>query len=226
MNSLIDSDNDFDREENGDRELTLSTGAILGLFLGLVLLCGAFFGFGYKMGSHKPAPILAAEPATSPADFSGFQPSGASNSTPKPTAGSSSTPAVITPTQASVTDEPVDGEPGSKHTTPLNSPPPPPPTHAAAPPAARTAEPAAVESGVSAPPTGFVVQIAAISPIHQGDAELLVSALKTKGYPAAARTEPQDKLLHIQVGPYASRQAAEAAKQRLSADGYNNPIVK
>ena len=40
-----------------------------------------------------------------------------------------------------------------------------------------------------------------------------------------ARTEPQDKLFHIQVGPFASRKDAEAMRQRLLADGYN-AIVK
>ncbi len=68
-----------------------------------------------------------------------------------------------------------------------------------------------------------MVQIAAVS--HQEDAELLVNALRTKGYPVSAHTEPQDKFFHIQVGPYASRKDAEAAKQKLVADGYQ-PIVK
>ena len=39
---------------NRERELTLGTGVILGIFLALVVLCGAFFGFGYKMGSRQP----------------------------------------------------------------------------------------------------------------------------------------------------------------------------
>ena len=70
---------------------------------------------------------------------------------------------------------------------------------------------------------GFVVQIAAVS--HQEDAELLVNALRAKGYPVSAHTEPQDKFFHIQVGPFSDRKDAEAAKQRLIGDGYQ-PIVK
>ena len=65
----------------------------------------------------------------------------------------------------------------------------------------------------------FIVQIAAVS--HQEDADLLIAALKRKGYSVAARTEPQDKLVHIQVGPFASKKDAEAMRQRLLADGYN-----
>jgi DedD protein len=224
MNSLIDSDDDFDREDHGDRELTLSTGAILGIFFGLVLLCGAFFGFGYKMGSHKPAPILAAEPTTTSTDFSSFQPSG--SSVPKPNAGSSSAPAAITATSAPPAEIPEAAPKRAPVAAAAPVPVPAPPRVVSGPPV-RNPTPVSIQTGPVAPlGGGFVVQVAAISPAHQGDAELLVSALKAKGYPAAARSEPQDKLLHIQVGPYPSKQAADAVRQRLSADGYNNPIVK
>jgi DedD protein len=85
--------------------------------------------------------------------------------------------------------------------------------------------PAPPNTAPSAIPVGsFIVQVAAVS--HPEDAQYVVAALKAKGYPAAARTEPQDKLFHIQVGPYTNRKDAETIKQRLSADGYNNPIVK
>jgi cell division septation protein DedD len=67
------------------------------------------------------------------------------------------------------------------------------------------------------------VQVAAVS--HQEDAELLVNALRAKGYPVSAHTEPQDKFFHIQVGPFATHKDADAAKQRLLADGYQ-PIMK
>lgn len=64
-----------------------------------------------------------------------------------------------------------------------------------------------------------MVQVAAVS--HQEDADLLVAALKRKGYTVAARSEPQDKLIHIQVGPFPSKKDAEAMRQRLLGDGYN-----
>src|SRR5580658_6498174 len=48
MSRLLDDDQD-DLPER-ERELTLSTGAILAIFLGLVLLCAIFFGFGYNLG--------------------------------------------------------------------------------------------------------------------------------------------------------------------------------
>jgi cell division septation protein DedD len=71
-------------------------------------------------------------------------------------------------------------------------------------------------------PTGsaqVMVQIAAVS--HQEDADALISALRQHGYSVAVRNEPQDKLLHVQVGPFATRDAAKAMRAKLLSDGYN-----
>ena len=75
------------------------------------------------------------------------------------------------------------------------------------------------------PGGNFVVQIAAISGTHKDDADLLVNALHSKGYQVSERTEAQDKLIHIQVGPFATKADAEAMRERLIVDGYN-AIVK
>ena len=87
MSRLLDDDQDELQER--DRELTLSTGAILAIFLGLVLLCAVFFGFGYNLG-HKSttvpnAPLPAATNNTEPAGtgsstFDNFKPSPSSPS--------------------------------------------------------------------------------------------------------------------------------------------------
>src|SRR5579875_4102269 len=74
MSRLIDDDQD-DLPQR-DRELTLSTGAILAIFLGLVLVCAVFFGFGYNMGRKATTAAAASLPAT-PADS---EPTGAANS--------------------------------------------------------------------------------------------------------------------------------------------------
>jgi DedD protein len=200
MNSLLDDD---DEPSDNDHELTLSTGSILGIFLGLVLLCGLFFGFGYKMGSRKPAPPIAVAAPETPsppaANFSSF----------KPAAGSpASTPAA--PTPSPVVQPAHDAEPSA-------SSPPAPVVRATTPPAAPAAAATPGSNGI------FVVQVAAVS--RQEDAEMLVHALVVKGYPAFERNEPQDKLLHIQVGPFTTRKDADSARQRLLSDGYQ-PIVK
>ena len=64
-----------------------------------------------------------------------------------------------------------------------------------------------------------MVQVAAVT--HQEDANVLVSALRQRGYSVSVRNEPQDKLLHVQVGPFATRETAKAMRSKLQADGYN-----
>ena len=64
-----------------------------------------------------------------------------------------------------------------------------------------------------------MVQVAAVS--RQEDAEILVSALKKRGYNAVIRNDPRDSLLHVQIGPFASRDEARAMRTKLLADGYN-----
>jgi DedD protein len=201
MNSLLDDD---DEPAGQEHELTLSTGAILGIFLGLALLCGLFFGFGYKMGSHKtPLPQAAVTPETTPApaaNFSNFKPaagSPANSSSPAVPVAPQLPPAADAEVKAAATAAPI--------------------VRSTAAPAVQTTAPGPVSTGI------FMVQVAAVT--RQEDADLLVHALTVKGYPAFQRNEPQDKLLHIQVGPFTTRKDADAAKQRLLGDGYQ-PIVK
>ena len=68
-----------------------------------------------------------------------------------------------------------------------------------------------------------MVQIAAVS--RQEDADVLVTALRQRGYTVVVHNEPQDKLLHVQVGPFNDRAQATAMRQKLLADGYN-AIIK
>ncbi len=52
-----------------------------------------------------------------------------------------------------------------------------------------------------------------------------MNALRKHGYNVAVRQITPDKLLHVQIGPFAIRKDADAMRQRLLADGYN-AIVK
>jgi DedD protein len=89
----------------------------------------------------------------------------------------------------------------------------------APPAAAPKAEPATFTETRNAPATSTMVQIAAVT--HQEDASILVGALKKRGYEVVVRNDPKDSLLHVQVGPFASRDEARAMRARLLADGYN-----
>ena len=213
MNSLLNDDED--EQDHNDRELTLSTGTILGIFFALVLLCGAFFGFGYKMGNHKTIPIAQAATVANPpaptTDFDSFKPAAGSpeGSADAPVTKAAPSSATEMPSASSLAN-------GTKSAMAA------PVVHESPATIAHTSPPAAMESAPGAA-GGFVVQIAAVS--HQGDAELLVNALRAKGYPVSAHTEPQDKFFHVQAGPYSNRSDADMAKQKLVADGYQ-PIVK
>ena len=98
MNRLHDPDV-FDDRSTADREISLGTPTILGIFFVLALLCACFFGAGYTMGRKSLQPAAPAG-ATLTTTIAGA---------PKPTAGSpaaAKTPenvpstAVVVPTAA------------------------------------------------------------------------------------------------------------------------------
>ena len=124
MSRLLDDDQD-DLPER-ERELTLSTGAILAIFLGLVLLCAVFFGFGYNLGrksstvSNAPLPAAAhdTEPAgTESSTFDNFKPS------PNSPTSSSSTTTTPAPTRAVETSAPANRTNEPSVTVPVHTPP-------------------------------------------------------------------------------------------------------
>lgn len=207
--------NRYDESEDlkqSDTEITLGTSSILGIFIGLALICGIFFGFGYSLGrTHTRASAAAqtAPPQTSapspiktivePADGNGAKPAaGAPIPAPALTASTSApvaTPAATTPASAT---------PGQVAPASYNAAAPPKPVSATFPPQAAAS---------------IMVQIAAVS--RSEDATVLVSALKGLGYNASVRSEPTDKLFHVQVGPFATRDEAMAMRAKLINDGYN-----
>jgi cell division septation protein DedD len=222
-----EGDDDLD-DLNGtkDREITLGTTMILGIFFALAVLCAVFFGFGYQLGRKSVVATPVAVTSQSPAD--------ASFAGSKPAAGS---PAISAPDRTSgpTVTVPSGPEPTADSPAPRSAPPPaaadpdsevvgdnPPPVPAPRP-AAAIIPAAPVNATPAATGAGSIVQIAAVS--HQEDADLLVSTLKRRGYNVAIHTEPQDKLLHVQIGPFPTHKDADAMRQKLLADGFN-AIVK
>jgi cell division septation protein DedD len=208
---------DSDRTDLGhsaDREISLGAPAILGIFFALVLVCAVFFGFGYTMG-RKSAQAATADTIAANADTS-------SNGSAKPAAGSlagqpAAQPAADSASPVVVQTVPASGSPATQPTPSKN--------------AATAADgmivgdkpPTSNQPPAISPSGTIMVQIAAVS--SQDVADILLTSLRKKGYSVSVRHEPQDKLLHIQIGPFANRKDAEAMQQRVLADGFN-AIVK
>jgi DedD protein len=218
-------------EEGRDRELTLGPSTLALLGLGLFAVCGLSFVFGYAMG-HRNAESGGAASAPSTGIASILQPAKPPS---KPSAGQTG---AQSPPPAAAADSPASSESDSAAaaTEPVRTPVPPTPT--AAPPAtsaspvhaalagqtgAAPSVPAAgnVQSAL-AQPAGIMVQIAAVS--HPEDADVLVGALRKRGYAVTAHRDPADGLLHVQIGPFANRNDAFVMRQKLLNDGYNATV--
>ncbi len=205
-----------------DREITLSMGVILSIFFALVLVCALFFGMGYTLGRHSAQTQTSADgTAGDTGNFNGFKPSPQSIAI-QPAPGFSPAAAAT----ANSTDSTAAAPAADSSASSANPAATPDASHAAAP--AAPVMPASTKPGATQPAAPIVqqssiVQVAAVS--HQEDADVLLSALKKQGYAVYAHPDPQDKLIHIQLGPFANRNDANAMRQRLLADGYN-AIVK
>jgi cell division septation protein DedD len=208
-------DLDEDDEPGGrDREIALGTSFIVGIFFALVLICAIFFAFGYSLGRRSALPASGIPDPVTGAGTSAPVLSKPASGIPEaqPTSASSASSS-----SSSIDEETSDEQPSpAAKETPVVLPAklPVKPT-----PVSRSATPS-----ISTPGAGqSVVQVAAVS--RQGDADMLMTALKRRGYSAAVHQTPQDKLLHVQIGPFATKKDAEAMRQKLLADGYN-AIVK
>jgi cell division septation protein DedD len=208
-----------------DTEIALGTRSLLGIFFGLVLICAVFFGLGYSVGrgsgSHaaaqtatdtpvpansqvsKPSPEQSLTPVEAPLADSDQEKPAAATSEPgmQPVSAPAYTSAGASPAPAIAQPASASLNPGGPAPQPKTTPP---------------AIPAAAAQS-------FMVQIAAVRVAQ--DAQILVDALKKHGYSAVVRNEPQDQLLHIQLGPFTSRADANAMRAKLLADGYN-AVVK
>lgn len=199
-----------------DTELTLGPFKLLALFFGLVLLCGLCFGLGYSLGSHSAKnaavaapPAAVTPPHTAAASAPSNKPSATPQNAPKRTG------ADVPPSDSDVNrfvvqyappPAPADrtGQWVVKPALPAQSTQPQP-------------APASKAQTSSSPP--LMVQIAAVS--HPEDAQVLLSALRKRGFAVNVRHDPADGLLHVQIGPFANRTEAAAMRQKLLNDGYN-----
>lgn len=177
-----------------------------------------------SLSPAEPAPQDSAGNAAAPAATDGSNSENSAEASASPAQQSQENQ----PAQKTVT-LPLNSHPAASAApaTASASPPAPPmmkPAAAIAPaPAISTASPTpapTLERTAAVQPSGsFMVQVAAVR-LPQ-DASILIAALQKHGFTATARQEPQDQLLHIQLGPFATRADAIAMRSRLLASGYN-----
>jgi DedD protein len=227
-----------------DTEITLGMGKLLGLFFLLAAICGVFFSIGYSLGKstgrEQALNDLPANAAVEPASTTSGDDKPSATITTKSTAEPSteSQPAnaktppdltfykavkqsdAATHLPASQASGATDAEKSSlKEAASAQK-----KDVAASPDAGKPLPDMKRSTPVTGPGT-FVVQIAALS--REDDAVALAGALRKKNYNVFVVNNPvtNDKLYHVQVGPFASLQDAEAMKLKLTGEGYN-PIVK
>lgn len=208
---------DFSREElepaaSNDTELTLGLGTVLGLGAGLLLLCVVCFALGYFVGhrssSNDSAALVLPDSAPAISAKSGSKP-GAVRQLTTPQSSDTTTSTDAQP--ATATDGGSSGQPSST-------------TSAQVRPALQSSSSAQSDAPLHVQPAtsevqGWMVQIAAVS--RTEDADVLIGALKKRGYAVTARRELGDNLIHVQTGPFTSRNDANVMRQKLLNDGYN-----
>src|SRR6185312_181368 len=213
--------------ENQDTELTLSTGKLLGFFFGMVIVCGIFFSLGYLVGkgsSQAGAPVITDSAANSNISVAGGAKPAAGHM-PAPDAAkpcaqgdTNCTPATTGGESAAITATPAPADNSAKDCSTDGSAKPVDKTTAAS----KTVAPELNSAPQSL--TGFMVQVAAVT--KQEDADALVKALRKKEYPVFVVTQADNKLFHVQVGPFAQQKDAEAMRAKLANDGYNAILKK
>ena len=214
-------------EDRGrDTEVTLTTAAQLGIVFSLLLLCGLCFGLGYWVGHGRSAaaPATAATQPATPTAAPDQEPLQGNGTLPKPSAEAQVPPSPppdeggTPPAPASDTSPaPAQPQPTPPATSPAHAPTSAPASVPAAPAPARPSTPLQPASPIAA--SGYMVQIAAVS--HMEDANVLVNALRNRGFAATAQRSPADGLIHVRIGPFATHEEASRMSARLLGDGYN-----
>ena len=193
MHEVIDEEELTPFERRRDREVTLGPMMVAGLFFGLVLLCGLCFGLGYSMGrgGGHDSPVAG---QTSGAGAV----SQAASSVSKPKAA----PPIAQPQGV------AEGLPTAVASSAGAT------AYAQAP-----GSTSANGANSAQPASALMVQIATLS--HQEDADVLVGALRKRGFEATISRAAADGQLHVRIGPFNSLSEANAMREKLTNDGYN-----
>jgi len=203
--------------KRGGGERVLESRHLVGLFLGVVLLCGVFFTLGYVMGHNQyggsvhAADIIiektesALRPAPKPAEPDvAHSPAPASNEWDFYSKNSNNR---LEPAAKPASPSPAPAPAGEKasaataHTVPA---------------AARFQPPTLTKGSI-------VLQVAALR--HESDALAMADVLQQKNFPSFVVTPTTDSFYRVQVGPYPDQRAADSARAALDHAGFK-AIIK
>jgi cell division septation protein DedD len=228
-------------EQKRDREVTLGSFTLLAIFFVLVMLCGLSFGLGYVVGRREPgakSTVLEPTPIAAQgegikgkaAGVTGSRSAGTASDEPAASQGAGAADsqgdaglASKTETQAPTQSESSDlkAKPSQAATSELSRATLGQPTQVQPPPlkSGQTTVETVAKKSQEAPPDGLMVRVATLA--HQDDADVLVEALRRRGYAVGTHRDAVDGMIHVRVGPFASRDAANQWRQKLLNDGYN-----
>lgn len=223
------------KKSGGGSDMTLESRHLIGIFLGLVVICGVFFTLGYVMGrtqfdtSVKAAPLGKPETsasargpelmgktaekakASAPAPSDWTFPTAAD---PKKSAERLSPPPPKSAAASRGGDVRVELNPAPGKREPAKS--------------EEVAAPASRASGKMKPPAiprgSIVLQVAALS--KEADALALATVLQQKQFSAFVLQPMGDNLYRVQVGPYADSASADAGKRALLREGFKAILKK
>lgn len=193
----------------GGRDMVMESRHLLGVFLGIVVLCGVFFTLGYVMGRTQYDTSVRAATSSQPKPAGDLVPAtSAKPGTPVPSASDWN---FYRAGEAKSAPAPLKPEPAAK------------PSAVSSASSKRAPKPASSgkASRLKPPliPRGAVVlQVAALT--RENDALALADALQQKEYPAFVLGPANDNLYRVQVGPYADSGSADKARRSLERDGF------
>ncbi len=221
-------------------EVHWSTSTILAIFFAATLVSAVFFGLGYSFGrggSSKPGFSSANLSAAIPAGITNHSTlanlAAESHAQPKPVVAAPTQNSVAVKSATTAQGSAVAGSamagsamPGFSHTASSRKI----IAQTAAPIAAIAKSnssaavpvPAKTRSGVDTGAVGsakYMVQVGAIG--NRKDAERLVAQLRKHGLRAGIYPAKHDKFLHVQLGPFATVDQAQAARHHAIAGGFH-----
>lgn len=206
----------------GDR--VLESRHLVGLFLGVVLLCGVFFSLGYVMGKTQYGGAVHASSRDMNAPVRGARSQRSSADTAAPQAPAPNAGEWDFYGKKQDDDDHLQSSASNSSPAASLSPEMPAPIAKSAP--ARSTREVAAAARFRAPRItrgSIVLQVAALR--HQGDALAMAEMLQQKRFPSFVVAPASDRFYRVQVGPYRSERAAESARRALERAGFK-AIIK